>query len=120
MPLNRRLPKRGFNQKDRHPTAAVNIDVLEQAFDDGAEITAEILLEKHLIKSEKGGIKILGRGELTKKLTLTTNAISASARQKVENAGGVIVLIPAPEARAIKNRPKNKTKATTPTDRQES
>ena len=108
MPLNRRLPKRGFNQQDRHPTAAINIDILENTFDDGAEVTAEVLLEKHLIKSEKGGIKILGRGELTKKLTIKTNAISASARQKIEKAGGAIELIPAPQARAKKNRTKSK------------
>lgn len=108
MPLNRRLPKRGFSQQDRHPTAVINIDILDNTFEDGAEVTAEILVQKHLIKSEKGGIKVLGRGDLTKKLTIKANAISASARQKIEKAGGVIEIIPSPQPRATRNRTKGK------------
>jgi len=104
MPLNRRLPKRGFTQVPRHPVSEVNLDVLEAAFHDGDEISIDTLVEKHLAKHLKGGVKILGRGELTKKLTFKINAISGSARTKVESAGGSIEIIEPPVARAVKNR----------------
>ncbi len=106
MPLARRLPKRGFNHSERHPVAEVNLDALEKAFDDGAEVTTSGLVEKKLAKDLKGGVKVLGRGELTKKLTLKVNAISAAARTKIEGAGGTVELIEAPAARAVKNRKK--------------
>lgn len=100
MPLHRRLPKRGFNHADRWPMAVVNVDTLESAFEAGTEVTAEAVVAAGLAKSTRGGIKILGRGELTKKLTLKVQAISPGAQQKVEAAGGVveIVGISAPEA----------------------
>lgn len=110
MPLNRRLPKRGFNQTERHPNAEINVDVLNDNFEDGAEITLATLIAKHVIKKTSGGVKVLGRGELTKKLTLKVNAISGSAREKVESAGGSIEFIEAPVARAVKNRQKGKGK----------
>ena len=104
MPLSRRLPKRGFTQMARHPMAEVNLDVLEGAFAEGEEVTAGTLIEKRLAKELKGGVKILGRGEVTKKLSLKVNAISAGARSKVEGAGGSVEIIAPPVARAVKNR----------------
>lgn len=106
MPLNRRLPKRGFNHSQRHPLAEVNLDALESAFDDGAEVTHEILVEKGLAKKLSGGVKILGRGELTKKLTVKVSAVSAGARSQIEGKGGTVELLVAPPARAIKKKKK--------------
>lgn len=104
MPLSRRLPKRGFNHEERHRPAEVNLDVLDAAFEDGAQVTVEVLQQRHLVKTVQGGVKVLGRGEVTKKLTLNVNSISASARTKIEAAGGSVELIEAPKARAAKNR----------------
>ena len=106
MPLHRRLPKRGFRHSSRHPQAGINVDVLDRAFSDGDEVTAATVFERNLAKSVKGGIKILGRGELTKKLTVKTEGISASAREKIEGAGGTVELVEVPVARAIANRTK--------------
>lgn len=108
MPINRRLPKRGFYHDSRHPLAEVNLDVLEDNFENGAEVSLEALTEKGLVKHGKVGVKILGRGELTKKLTLKVTGISASARSKVEGAGGAVELVPVPEARAVNRRSKGK------------
>lgn len=110
MPLSRRLPKRGFNHASRHPLAEVNLDVLEKAFDDGAEVTTAGLVEKKVIKKLKGGVKVLGRGELTKNLSLKVNAVSAAARIKIESAGGSVELIEPPAARAVRNRQKRSGK----------
>lgn len=110
MPLNRRLPKRGFNHQDRHPFAEVNLDQLEQAFEDGAEITTAVLVEKNIVKRLVGGVKVLGRGEVTKKLNLKINAISAGARAKVESAGGSVEILLIPVARAVANRRKRSSK----------
>ncbi len=107
MPLSRRLPKRGFNHTGRHPFAEVNLEVLENAFDEGAEVTTAGLVERKLVKDLKGGVKVLGRGEVTKKLNLKVNAISAGARGKIEGAGGSVELIEPPAARAVtKRRPR--------------
>ncbi|HIA46377.1 MAG TPA: 50S ribosomal protein L15 [Candidatus Hydrogenedentes bacterium] len=110
MPLNRRLPKRGFNHSERHPLTEINVDVLAESFEDGAEITLESLLAKHVIKKTSARVKVLGRGEVTKKLVLKVDAISESARSKVEAAGGSVELIEAPVARAVKNRKKGQGK----------
>jgi len=107
-PINRRLPKRGFNHSDRHAMAAVNLDVLNEHFEDGAEVTNESIVEKKLAKELAGGVKVLGRGEITKKLSLKVSGISESARQKIEAAGGSVELNEAPVARAVKNRVKGK------------
>ena len=104
MPLMRRLPKRGFNHAARHPMAEVNLDIIEGAFEAGDEVTAEALVAKHLVKKRSGGIKLLGRGELTKKLTIKVNGTTASARAKVEAAGGTVEVIEAPEAKAVGRR----------------
>ena len=96
MPLYRRMPKRGFNHRDRFPLAIVNVDSLEAAFEAGAEIGPEMLIEKGLVDIRKGGVKILGRGEITKKLAVTVHAVTASARAKIEAAGGSVTLIELP------------------------
>jgi large subunit ribosomal protein L15 len=93
MPLHRRLPKRGFNHETRFPYVIVNLDILDQAFDAGSEVSLETLIDHGLAAPSKGGIKVLGRGELTKKLTLKVSAISQSAKDKVEAAGGTVELI---------------------------
>jgi large subunit ribosomal protein L15 len=93
MPLYRRLPKRGFNHASRFPFAVINLDVLDQAFEDGAVITPDVLFEKGLAKETRGGIKILGRGEITKNITITAHAISPGARAKIEAAGGAVTIV---------------------------
>ena len=108
-PLARRFPKRGFHHTGRHPTAEINVDVLNKAFNDGDEVTEAALVEKGLVKKRKGGVKILGRGELTKKLAFTVHGISGGARAKVEGAGGSVTILEAPPARALKTRPKRQT-----------
>ena len=86
-PLYRRLPKRGFNNVFAKHYAIVNVSDLE-IFDNGAVITTEALLEKRIIRKALDGVKILGRGELTKKVTVQANIFSASAKEKIEAAGG--------------------------------
>ena len=88
MPLQRRLPKFGFKNIFRVEYAAVNLDRLESAFEAGATVTPEALLEKGVL-SKKQPVKILGNGELTKKLTVRAHKFSASAREAIEKAGGV-------------------------------
>ena len=87
MPLARRVPKRGFNNIFAKPLEVINLDSLS-GFDDGAEITAEVLLEKRILSKCRYGYKVLGRGEVTKKLTVRANAFSASAKEAIEAAGG--------------------------------
>lgn len=87
MPLYRRLPKRGFTCPSSKNIVAINVDVLNR-FEDGAEVTIESLLETGAIKNPKDGVKILGNGELTKKLTVKVNAFSAGAVEKIEALGG--------------------------------
>jgi large subunit ribosomal protein L15 len=87
MPLVRRVPKRGFNNIFAQPLTAVNLSRLS-SFEDGAAVDAEILIEKGIIGDCKYGLKILGVGELTKKLTVRASAFSASAKEKIDAAGG--------------------------------
>ena len=87
MPLQRRIPKRGFNNIFAKKIVAINVSALE-AFEDGAEVTAQALIEKGIVKDEFDGIKILANGNLTKKLTVKVAAYSESAKQKIEAAGG--------------------------------
>lgn len=88
MPLQRRLPKRGFNNIFRKEIAIVNLASLENKFDNGAVVDCEALKAAGLVKNSFDGIKILGNGELTKKLTVKADAFSESAKQKIEAAGG--------------------------------
>ena len=87
MPLARRIPKRGFNNIFAKPLTAVNVGVLD-AFDDGAVVDAAALLEKGVISECKYGLKVLANGKLTKKLTVQAKSFSASAKTKIEEAGG--------------------------------
>ena len=88
MPFFRRMPKRGFNNINRKEYAVVNLSTLNDRFEDGAQVSPVILVEKGIIKNEKDGIKILGNGELNKKLTVKAHKFSASAKEAIEAAGG--------------------------------
>ena len=87
MPLYRRVPKRGFNNVFRTEYAEVNLERLD-AFEDGAVVDAAALLEKRIIRKELDGVKILGGGEISKKLTVRAAKFTASAKEKIEAAGG--------------------------------
>jgi large subunit ribosomal protein L15 len=96
MPLIRRIPKRGFNNKRFSvERSAVNVSVLEQQFNDGDEVNVDVLLARGLVRKQeaKFGLKILGNGNLSKKLTVKANAFSAAAKEKIEAAGGVAEVI---------------------------
>ena len=88
MPLQRRMPKRGFNNIFAKEFATVNVSELEKRFEDGAVVDAQALIESGAIKSAKDGIKILGNGELSKKLTVKAAKFTAGAQEKIEKAGG--------------------------------
>ncbi len=92
MPLYRRIPKRGFTNRNSKDIVAINVEVLER-FEDGEEVTIERLLETRAISRRRDGVKILGRGELTKKLHVKVNAFSASAKEKIEAAGGTAEVV---------------------------
>ncbi len=88
MPLQRRLPKRGFNNIFAKEIVTVNVSDLERCFKSGATVDAAALIEAGLIKNAKDGIKVLGNGELKKKLNVKVNAYSEAAKAKIEAAGG--------------------------------
>ena len=92
MPLYRRIPKRGFKNRNRLEIVAINISALEK-FDNGADVTVDTLIESGIVKNPKDGVKILGNGELTKKLIVKANAFSASAKEKIEALGGTCEVI---------------------------
>ena len=87
MPLARRIPKRGFHNIFAKPLTAVNVGVLNR-FEDGAVVDANVLLSEGVLSKCEYGLKIIGSGELTKKLTVKASAFSASAKEKIEAAGG--------------------------------
>lgn len=87
MPLYRQIPKRGFTNINRKEYAIVNLAALNK-FDDGAEVTPEVLVENGIVKNLKSGVKVLGNGKLEKKLTVKANKFSASAVSAIEAAGG--------------------------------
>ena len=88
MPLYRRLPKRGFNNRNRKEFIGINVNTLDKRFEDGAVVDVKTLLEMNIIKDTLDGVKILGNGEINKKLTVKVNAYSEAAKQKIEAAGG--------------------------------
>ena len=92
MPLYRRIPKRGFTNRNSKVIIGINISALER-FDDGATVSVETLLETGIVKNPRDGVKILANGELTKKLTVQANAFSASAKEKIEALGGTAEVI---------------------------
>ncbi len=87
MPLYRRIPKRGFTCRNSKEIVSVNVSALER-FENDTVVTVETLIEAGLVKNPRDGVKILGNGELTKKLTVQANAFSASAKEKIEALGG--------------------------------
>ncbi len=87
MPLYRRIPKRGFTNRNTKEIVAINVEVLNR-FEDGATVTVDSLIEAGIIKNPRDGVKILGHGELTKKLEVKVNAYSASATEKIQALGG--------------------------------
>ena len=89
MPLTRRLPKRGFTNIYRKEYAAINVSALNE-FEDGTEVTVQTLLDAGLIKKTLDGVKILGGGELEKKLTVSVDKVTESAKQKIEAIGGKV------------------------------
>ena len=92
MPLYRRLPKRGFTNRNSLTIVEINLSALE-GFEDGAVVTVDSLIESGIVRNPKDGVKILGNGELTKKLTVKANAFSASAKEKIEALGGTCEVI---------------------------
>jgi len=92
MPLYRRLPKRGFKNRNSKEIVAINISELER-FRSGSTVTIEKMVEVGLIKNTRDGVKILGNGEFTKKLNVKANAFSASAKEKIEALGGTVEVI---------------------------
>ena len=127
MPLYMRLGKqRGSTSKDAMPvgphrthTIPVNLADLERVFDDGAEVTLEALLDKRLIRNTRTDVKILGNGELMKKLTVTAHRFSKTAAEKIEAAGGTAIALRPPrevKRRAPKKLKPEKLKAEEPTD----
>ena len=92
MPITRRLPKRGFNNIFAKTYAIVNVEALN-AFDNGAVVGTEELLAKKIIRKAEDGLRVLGNGELSKKLTVKANAFSESAKAKIEAAGGKVEVV---------------------------
>ena len=92
MPLYRRIPKRGFTNRNSLEIVGINLKALE-SFEDGSVITIDSLIESGIVKNPKDGVKILGNGELTKKLTVKANAFSAKAQEKIEALGGTCEVI---------------------------
>jgi len=92
MPLQRRIPKRGFSPLERKEFAIVKVSDLEQ-FEDGATVDVQAMMKANLFKQLKFGVKVLGNGELTKKLTVVAHAFSSSAKAKIEKAGGKAITV---------------------------
>jgi large subunit ribosomal protein L15 len=103
MPLVRRVPKRGFNNRWALLVAVVNIGDLEERFQAGEEVNGETLKAKDLAKGRYDVLKVLGDGELTKSLKITAHRFSATAAEKIEKAGGQMVVLPA-KAPVVKNK----------------
>lgn len=89
MPLYRRLPKRGFHNRNTKEIVGINVSALNR-FEDGAEVTIAALVESGLVSNPRDGVKILGNGELTKKLNVRVTAVSEGAKAKIEAVGGTV------------------------------
>lgn len=92
MPLYRRIPKRGFTNRNTLEIVGINVSALE-AFEAGSEVTVETLVEAGIVKNVRDGVKILGNGNLTKKLTVKANAFSEGGKEKIEAVGGTCEVI---------------------------
>ena len=88
MPLHRRIPKRGFHNPFRTEYSVVNLDTIVEVFDAGSEVTPELLQERGLIGGSRKKVKVLGRGDVTKKLTVRAHKFSGTAQEKITAAGG--------------------------------
>lgn len=112
MPLVRRIPKRGFNNKWALEVVALNVSELDKVFDAKAEVTPETLAEKGLVRGAFDQLKILGDGEITKALTVSAHRFSKSAKEKIEAAGGTVVVLPGPKpVEEYKKEKKEESKA---------
>jgi large subunit ribosomal protein L15 len=94
MPMPRRVPKRGFTNRNRIEAFPINVELLESLFDTGALVDIDVLRAKGIIPKLAATIKILGEGELTKKLTIKAHRASATAKDKIEKAGGTLEILP--------------------------
>ncbi len=92
MPLVRRIPKRGFHNRTRKSYQVVNVGALG-VFGDGASVDVDVLVGRRLVRKRSGGVKVLGEGDAPKKITLKVHRVSASARRKIEEAGGSVELV---------------------------
>lgn len=108
MPLVRRVPKRGFNNRFALTLITVNVGDLERAFDAGEEVTPETLREKSLARRRYDVLKVLGDGELTKKLKVSAHRFSKTAREKIEKAGGEAIVLPGKKP-LVRGKQKKKT-----------
>ena len=111
MPMFRRIPKRGFNNRWALTVFAVNVGRINEAYEDGDEVTLESLASKDLAKGTFDEVKILGDGELTKKLTVAAHRFSKTAEEKIKKAGGETKILP-----GKKPVPKNKQKSSSPSN----
>lgn len=111
MPLVRRVPKRGFTNSFALRVVAVNVGDLEAAFETGDAVTPQVLIERGLIKLRHDLIKILGDGELTKKLSVSAHRFSASAKEKIEKSGGTVTVLPGRTPVAAKKKAAAQKKA---------
>ncbi|MCE5303693.1 MAG: 50S ribosomal protein L15 [Planctomycetaceae bacterium] len=109
MPLVRRVPKRGFNNRWAETVVAVNLDVLDRNFQSGEEVTPEAICGKKIIHGRYDQVKVLGNGELTKGLKISAHKFSRSALEKIEKAGGQAVVLPG-KAPVVKNKMKVKNR----------
>ena len=104
MPLVRRVPKRGFHHRFAQVVVSVNLGAIDRRFEDGAEVTIEALRERSLIPARFDEVKILGEGALTKKLKIAAHRFSASAKQKIAEAGGEAIVVAGTTPVAVKQR----------------
>lgn len=103
LPLVRRIPKRGFNNRWARTVYAINVGQLAELFQDGQEVTIEALRQRHAVPARFDFLKILGNGDLTRKLKVSAHKFSASAKEKIEQAGGEAIVLPGP-APVVKNK----------------
>ncbi len=109
MPLVRRVPKRGFNNKWADLVASINLSLLEKHFQSGDDVTVDAIRSKGLVSGSFDQLKILGNGELTKNLKISAHKFSRSAAEKIEKAGGQAVVLPGKKP-VVKNKMKAKTR----------
>ena len=109
MPLVRRIPKRGFHNRWAETVATVNVAALEKHFQDGEEVSAEALRGKRLLRGSYDLLKVLGDGELTKKLKVSAHKFSRQAAEKIEKAGGEVVVLPGKKP-VVKNKMRVKSR----------